>query len=592
MFFTANSSGMVNSTIILDTWKYAWLPFLSKLNIGGPLGRKFRMISDLHSTHITDELLAVLHEAHGHQLFPPAHSSNWTSGLDVEINGKLKKASRADITIWESYLRKQDTSLRIEDFPHVVARAISNAVDESNIVKCFKQSSTWPIDPDIVLNKMPVSVRNQRITFADYTTKQTLPAPTLVQPSSLNPIEISIPPATPASKPTKVRRPDSDPTSNRDSKYHAKTFQNMNTINFELGSAFDLEAEREAVKNIQLLVETGLQPPKKGSRGKQLSNVTDLSSVYNKAGLEARKQALVQKDEEKKASNENLKKAKEMRALEVKKALTGANHEAKEAGKTLRTATRDTVKAGRELAKLQEKIVKAKKQLEALKREASKQSKSRTTSSRKLPHSSQKFCLAECTLKEDDVTWVQCTGKACRAKKGWYHQKCLGLTDEALAGLPEDWLCSPCLEGSSSDDEDEEQSDAKESADSNGVQEEDSEEGEQDIGTGEVGIGDEDDEGEGEGEGESSEEEGDEEERQESRVTEKGTTKEKTPPRRMQSALTPEGSDEDEGSEDQGDWRSQKGTILMCTIHTDIVYEFNFNLYRAKNRMIYQRATT
>ena len=106
-----------------------------------------------------------------------SHSSNYTSGLDVGINGPLKKQSKTDITLWEAYLRKQSRSLRIEDFPHVVAGAISKAVKESSIVDCYKQSSTWPIDPDIVLNKMTISASNQRLTFAEYTTKHSVPAP-------------------------------------------------------------------------------------------------------------------------------------------------------------------------------------------------------------------------------------------------------------------------------------------------------------------------------------------------------------------------------------------------------------------------------
>ena len=107
----------------------------------------------------------------------------------------------------------------------MVSRAVTGAVQESNIVECFKQSSTWPIDPNIVLNKIPSSALIARVTFEEYTAKQIAPdRPPSAQTPSLNPIEIALSPQTPA-RPTKSRRPDSDPSCNRESNQLYKLYK-------------------------------------------------------------------------------------------------------------------------------------------------------------------------------------------------------------------------------------------------------------------------------------------------------------------------------------------------------------------------------
>lgn len=98
------------------------------------------MLSDLHSTHITDEITDLLEANKRRRVYPPSHSSNYTSGLDVGINGPLKKQRKTDITLWEAYLRKQSRSLRIEDFPHVVAGAISKA-EEKEKLRCVQEET-------------------------------------------------------------------------------------------------------------------------------------------------------------------------------------------------------------------------------------------------------------------------------------------------------------------------------------------------------------------------------------------------------------------------------------------------------------------
>lgn len=385
-------------------------------------------------------------------MYPPSHSSNYTSGLDVGINGPLKKQSKTDITLWEAYLRKQSRSLRIEDFPHVVAGAISKAVKESSIVDCYKQYSTWPIDPDIVLNKMTISASNQRLTFAEYTTKHSVPAPVPEAQSDL-PLENVI--ATSPQIHTQHRRSSSEPRSNREPGHIAQTCENMNTVRFKLGHVFDLEAERVAVRNTQLLVQTGIELPKKGSRGTRLD--TNISGVYDVTGLKKRKLALAAKQKDDQTSKENLKKAKLIRAGEEKEKLRCVQEETKLAHQE-KKSTLKLMKASKELyiteqkklKKLTQKNAKLVEKVQALK--AQNRRLKGNAKQKVIAEKQNKNCISTCKVKNPSE-WVLCGGKSCPAGNNWYHIECSGTCMDAVKVLTADWFCDACLDGSTIESE-------------------------------------------------------------------------------------------------------------------------------------------
>jgi hypothetical protein len=129
----------------------------------------------------------------------------------------------------------------------------------------------------------------------------------------------------------------------------------MNTVRFQLGHVFDLEAERVAVRNTQLLVQTGIELPKKGSRGTRLD--TNISGVYDVTGLKKRKLALAAKQKDDQTSKENLKKAKLIRAGEEKEKLRCVQEETKLAHQE-KKSTLKLMKASKELYITEQKKLK------------------------------------------------------------------------------------------------------------------------------------------------------------------------------------------------------------------------------------------
>lgn len=164
MIVTASPSGNVNSTVIFNLFKDHVIPWLRGLGI--TMEMMVDLLGDLHSTHITVKLMNLLQAEYLFPLFPPGHSSHLTAPLDVRVFEILKGASKKCITSWCAFLLQKNIMLSIRDMPFVVQAAMELSHSSVNFELGFRDAGLFPLNPDLVLSKMPLPAGCARLNFA------------------------------------------------------------------------------------------------------------------------------------------------------------------------------------------------------------------------------------------------------------------------------------------------------------------------------------------------------------------------------------------------------------------------------------------
>lgn len=152
-FWTAaNSSGNVNSLIVLNFFKMRLIPEIRSR--GYPKSAWCLIKMDLHSTHVSELLLQLLDSENCYlHLFPP-HATHLLQEEDVKHFGVLKPESRKDMDTFHNRFKKVNLALRSEDFPYVIQRSFNLAFTEKNSRAAYELTGLVPWNPDIVLGKM------------------------------------------------------------------------------------------------------------------------------------------------------------------------------------------------------------------------------------------------------------------------------------------------------------------------------------------------------------------------------------------------------------------------------------------------------
>ena len=140
---SASSTGYVNSDMFLDFFKSSVFPDLEKKGYG-PLVRK-RLFLDLHSTHVTVELMTLLEVNNTAAFFFIPHSSHLAQMLDLETFPVLKKHSRKAFKAWFNWMERTGVKLKVIDMPWVISHAMSQSVAPERIIEGFRKAGVHPL---------------------------------------------------------------------------------------------------------------------------------------------------------------------------------------------------------------------------------------------------------------------------------------------------------------------------------------------------------------------------------------------------------------------------------------------------------------
>ncbi|XP_075990155.1 uncharacterized protein LOC142985794 [Anticarsia gemmatalis] len=149
--YNRSQSGWFDANIFHDWVTTMIFPFFENKP-----GKKL-LIGDNLSSHLSIELIKKCKEKDIHFIFLPANSTHLTQPLDVAFFRPMKIAWRKIIFQWKKTDGRNQSSIPKGCFPRLLGKLMDDLKENgpANVISGFRKTGINPLDPSIVLKKLP-----------------------------------------------------------------------------------------------------------------------------------------------------------------------------------------------------------------------------------------------------------------------------------------------------------------------------------------------------------------------------------------------------------------------------------------------------
>lgn len=150
--YNRTKSGWFDTICFQDWFKTIALPYCKKLD---PLSKKV-LIGDNLSSHFSNEIIFECQQNNISFVCLPPNSTHLCQPLDVAYFAPMKRQWRKILTDYKLSCRKSAGTVPKDVFPKLVKKLMLQLPNQaSNLMSGFRKCGLYPLDPQVVLNRLP-----------------------------------------------------------------------------------------------------------------------------------------------------------------------------------------------------------------------------------------------------------------------------------------------------------------------------------------------------------------------------------------------------------------------------------------------------